>query len=125
MPKYRTTGSGGRWRHSALVFAALTLAAVWPGGSLAAGGAHLHVAKLDPLVVEGTRFGPRERVVVSVRSGGQDAERRSRAGARGRFTVEFPGGVTDPCLGGSVTAEGAAGSEASAKLPQRQCPPSL
>ena len=84
----------------------------------------LVVTSFAPVTVAGAGFAANERVVVTVVSGKDKHVRRVRAGAGGRFRVRFEVKAMLRCgpqLG--VSALGAAGSRASARLPKPQCPP--
>jgi hypothetical protein len=99
------------------------------GGAGAAGertGA-LRVASFDPVVVAGSRFATRESVVVRLSTESDLARRTVRASTRGTFTVRFTAVTVDRCNGGlSVSARGARGTFATAKVPPLPlCPPSL
>ncbi len=87
----------------------------------------LRVVGASPLTVRGEAFAAREAVVVTVRQEGRMRARRSlRAGSRGGFAVAFAGAAVHRCGGGAtITAVGATGAVAKAKLPQTACPPPL
>src|SRR5688572_4399124 len=82
----------------------------------------LTVVDRSPLVVRGTAFEPRLRVVVIVSSDAGSARRTARPGLRGAFTVRFDAIRLDPCTGGMLVALGAAGDFARLKIGLRECP---
>ncbi len=79
------------------------------------------VVDRQPVVIRGTGFGPRERVLVTVSSGLLRATQRTLATYRGSFVVAFSG-FRLPCGGGAVVAIGARGHVAQLKLGLRECP---
>lgn len=84
--------------------------------------ASLRLASKAPLVVQGQRFAPRERVRVSV-SGDLQLQRRVIATRSGAFAAEFEAVVTR-CDMVRVIAVGARGSHATLKyLPAPACRP--
>jgi hypothetical protein len=74
-----------------------------------------------PVVIRGTGFGARERVVLQVRTGVLHELQRTRATSRGAFLVRIDGGRIVPCSM-SVVATGARGHVARLKLALRECP---
>jgi hypothetical protein len=74
-----------------------------------------------PVVVRGTGFGSRERVVVTVRSGIVRATQRATATYRGAFVVRFEGIRLGGCTA-SLLATGLRGHVAQLKLGLRECP---
>jgi hypothetical protein len=84
----------------------------------------LVVTHFAPVTVAGAGFGPGERVVVTVVAGKSKHVRRVRAAASGRFRVRFDVRAAlgcGPAL--AVSALGASGSTAAARLPFVRCPP--
>ena len=91
---------------------------------MAAARPSLVVTHFAPVTVKGAGFAPNERVVVTVVSGKDKQVRRVLAGAGGRFRVRFEVRAALACGPKlAVSALGAAGSRASARLPKPQCPP--
>jgi hypothetical protein len=76
----------------------------------------------SPVVVRGTGFIARERVLVTVRSGVLRAWQRASASARGAFVLRFDGLRLTACTGGTLVATGRQGSVAQLKLGLRECP---
>lgn len=102
-----------------LLLIALAVAVTAPAGSAAS--ARLSVVGVAPLTVRGTGFAPRERVrVVAVVHG--TTTRLARAGATGVFVVRFSQVEVPTCTGFVVRAFGAAGTRATARVPQLECP---
>jgi hypothetical protein len=86
----------------------------------------LRLADMQPLVLKGRSFKRAERVTVTVRVEGARRVDRVRATSSGGFTAVFQSVEYDPCGGALFAgAVGSRGSEASLKLPQRECPPKL
>jgi hypothetical protein len=87
--------------------------------------AQLQVTKLAPLAVRGSFFRVRERVRLTVVNRDQERTRTLRASRVGSFTASFDTVYVHPCSNElSVTAVGALGSRASAKVPPpADCPP--
>jgi hypothetical protein len=84
----------------------------------------LQVTKLAPLAVRGSFFRVRERVRLTIVNGEQERTRTLRASRVGSFTASFETVYVHPCANElGVTAVGALGSRASAKLPPADCPP--
>jgi hypothetical protein len=104
---------------AAAAVATTIAAAVLTGGPDPA----LRVSSEAPMTVEGRGFGAQEAVTVTLKAGPDTYHRRVTADAEGAFRATLQGVPVDPCGGLAVTAIGAEGSRASAKLPQRLCPP--
>jgi hypothetical protein len=105
------------------LLAALALVA---GNSAPARAATTKLRLLDasPVRLAGSGFFPRERVRVSVRTGGAKRTRRVRANSHGRFRVKFKHLAQDPCSDSlSATAVGSAGHVTSLTRVRRICPP--
>jgi hypothetical protein len=85
--------------------------------------AALRLSSTAPLVVEGRGFLPEEAVSVTVSTGPRTYRRAVSATEDGSFRATIREAVIDPCGGVRVSATGTEGSRASAKLPQRLCPP--
>ena len=102
------------------LFIALTLA----GSASAQSAARPTIAVLDrtPVVVRGTAFGPRERVVVTMTSGLRQVIQRTTATYRGSFVVRFDGLRLSGCGGATLVAAGGQGHVARLKLSLRECP---
>ena len=103
---------------TALLAAALMLSA----GAQPALKPTIAVVDRTPVVVRGTGFGSRERVVVTVRSGIVRAMQRTTATYRGAFVVRFDGVRLTACTGATLVATGARGHAAQLKLELRECP---
>ena len=105
----------------------LAAIALISGGSAQARAASPKLRLLDasPVRIAGSGFFPRERVRVSVRTGGAKRTRRVRANSRGRFRVTFKHLAQDACADSlSATAVGSAGHVISLTRVRRICPPS-
>jgi hypothetical protein len=89
--------------------------------------ASLRIVSTRPaVVVAGAGFFPRERVRVTLTAGAAKRVRVVVSRAGGKFTARFDPVAIDPCTDDvGVTAVGARGDRAAAKLPARQCPPAL
>ena len=109
---------------AAVVVAASTLVFVATAGTERR--AALRVTDLQPLVLEGARFGSRERIQLRVTTGSETVRRTLRASPRGTFVASFASVTVDRCNGGlSAVARGARGAFAATKvLPLPLCPPS-
>jgi hypothetical protein len=97
------------------VLVALALAA--PAAAVAP--AALRVRAFQPLVVDGARFKPFERVTVTVE---RTWVRHVRAGADGGFTTTFRGILISRCDGLSAAAAGSRGSHAALNMRPLACP---
>ncbi len=82
----------------------------------------LRVLRVDPFVVRGVHFRPRERVLVRVIADGGRHFRRVRADRRGVFVVTLRGVRIERCEGYYVIAIGAKGSRAVTKPIFPLCP---
>jgi hypothetical protein len=83
----------------------------------------VRVAALQPLVVQGTRFQPRERVTVTY-AGTVRRTRKVVASAAGAFRATFQTVSVDRCSGFSISAAGGAGDRAVARhKPLPACAP--
>lgn len=82
----------------------------------------LQVLDRGPLIVRGTGFAPRERVVVTVSVDGERTRRSSIATHRGTFTVRFDGIRLDACTGATLVATGRRSETARLKISLRECP---
>jgi hypothetical protein len=78
----------------------------------------LRVRTFRPLVVDGARFKPFERVTVTL---DRTWVRHVRAGAAGAFRVTFRGAVISRCDGDSVTAIGSNRSHAALSVHPLAC----
>jgi len=89
--------------------------------------ANLRIVSVKPVKASGRGFQPRERVRLTVKTSTAHRFVRLRASTAGSFSRTVTGlGHFDPCLGPLiVTATGNEGSRATAKVPQRECAPSL
>jgi hypothetical protein len=104
----------------AIVAAVLSAAAA---ASAAAQPPTLRLVRGEPLTVAGQRFHPHERVRLVVDG---RVVARTKANARGSFTVTSTGVALDRCLDMAVSVVGASGDRAAlAKLPKPACPPAL
>jgi hypothetical protein len=113
-----------RWLVALAVAAALaTAAVVLLRDGDRSGPTTLRVASTAPLTVEGRGFAPDEAVRLNVTGGGRTHDRELEADQEGSFRATIPEAGFDPCGGLRVSATGAEGSRASAKLPQPLCPP--
>jgi hypothetical protein len=112
----------------AVAVAAVLVVALASGSVIAAGTqrkAHLRLASVKPLVVQGSAFRSRERVRLVV-AASERVVRVIRADTRGGFTASFPHLFVDRCGDGlAIIASGAGGSRAALKLPGLECPPGL
>jgi hypothetical protein len=106
-----------------VVFASLTAALAAP--ALAAGHPTLKVVRERPLVLHGAGFRSHEAVRVTVRMGERAWARKTQAGVRGGFTVQFPRLLLDFCATTPIriVAHGRASGDVVARLPLRVCPP--
>jgi hypothetical protein len=99
------------------------------GAAEGKGKASLRAQSFSPLVLQGQRFRPLERVALTVRAEGSTRRKAVRATRAGSFTVSFPALAADRCNSDVwAQAAGRRGSTASlrlAKLPQFQCPPAI
>jgi hypothetical protein len=75
---------------------------------------------MKPLVVQGQRFLPGERVTVTLHTE-RTIGRRAVAGRAGSFRVSFGEETFDRCSGPFVRAVGRRGSRAVLKLPMPAC----
>jgi hypothetical protein len=89
--------------------------------------AKLRIVSVNPVKASGRGFHARERVRLTVKTPTAHRVVGVRASASGSFTRAVTGlGHFDACLGPLiVTATGNEGSRAAAKVPQRECAPSL
>jgi hypothetical protein len=98
------------------------LAAVAAVSAAASTGPRVRVASVAPAVVFGTHFRAGERVRVRFVST-KTVVVSVRAGATGSFRAAAQASF-DPCAGPVlVSAVGASGDRAAAKVPGRECPP--
>ena len=95
----------------------LALALAAPAAALAP--PVLRVRAVQPVVVDGARFKPLERVTVTL---DRVLARHVRAGTGGTFRATFRGAVISPCDGYSVTAVGSKGSHAAVHVRALACP---
>ena len=85
------------WKVAAGIAAAVAIATVAAGVAPASSGkTSLRLTSLRPLIVQGERFAPRERVRVEL-SGPASAMRRVVASPAGTFTVTFAGVTVTRC----------------------------
>ena len=104
----------------------LVLAALLPGLAPAAAGSHARVSLVDrsPLMVKGTSFKARERVVVTVTAGTKFV-RTVTATRTGTFVARFTSSATlkaDCGVSLQILAVGNRGSVAGVKIPGKECP---
>lgn len=86
----------------------------------------LRLVDSAPVVLRGSHFLPRERVLVRLTVGELKRAKNVRATAAGRFSAVFSSVSYDRCAAHlSAVATGRGGSRASLKLPQPACPPPL
>lgn len=117
--------------HTEAVRIVLFLASIVAAAALVASASartvkpHVAVAGTAPVKVVGRGFHAREKVRVVVTIASYRAVRNLRASAIGSFAAVVANTPAfDPCNATlTVTATGAGGSRAEAKVPQRQCPP--
>lgn len=107
------------WIAAALVAAIAAGSA--PGSSL--NRPALRLADVQPLVVAGASFRPRELVRVQAIGTFGTRAKSVRATALGRFLVRFTDLSGDPCKLRFVKATGAEGSRAVLRLPPGACQP--
>jgi hypothetical protein len=108
-----------------VLFAIAFLAATAASGAVPK--AKVRFLSMQPVTVRGSGFFARERVRLTLTAADTKRIRVVRTSARGAFTATFglPDGY-DRCKDGlRVTAAGARGDRAAAKLPQPQCPPAF
>jgi hypothetical protein len=83
----------------------------------------LAVTRYAPLTVAGANFAPGERVVVTVVARNVKRARPVHAGSRGGFRIRFDLNTRLGCGNPlAVSARGASGSTATARMPRPQCP---
>ena len=102
--------------------ALVLLVAAVAAPAYASTAATLRVVKERPLVLRGADFRPREHVRVTVRAGAMTWTRRTQAGARGGFTVEFRVRIDFCTTPVRILASGRSTGTIRARLPQRECP---
>ncbi len=82
----------------------------------------LRIVRDLPLTVQGSHFGARESVRITVVMGTRSLVKRERAGVDGGFTVRFAGLRLDYCaLPLVITARGSRSGVVRAKVPVREC----
>lgn len=96
------------------IAAAALVAAV---SAQAAGAPALKLAKLTPLVLDGSRFQPREPVRITVVAGPQRAVKRVTATSTGSFTATFSRVTVSRCEAVLARAVGARGGIATVRRP--------
>jgi hypothetical protein len=90
--------------------------------ALALAEAVLRLVDTEPFAVQGLRFDPGTTVKVRVWSTGKTYAKETEVGARGRFTVRFPGMTARRCgTWVAVLAIASDGSRAGLKLPGMEC----
>lgn len=82
----------------------------------------LTIVDRSPLIVRGSHFEARERVVVTVSTETGNTRRATRSSLRGTFLVRFDAISIDPCTGATLAAFGVAGDFARLKIGLRECP---
>jgi hypothetical protein len=82
----------------------------------------LQILDRSPLVVRGTGFASRERVVVTVDVAGERTRRRVIATFRGSFTARFEDIELDACTGATLLATGRRSDIVRLKISLRECP---
>lgn len=86
----------------------------------------IRIAQLSPLVVTGTQFRPRERIVIRVAALPKTYVRTIRTTRRGTFVARFAAVTFDRCGGGpSVVVTTATGLVAKTRMPKPLCPPAM
>jgi hypothetical protein len=98
------------------------MAASLAASALAAPPPALKVMRERPLVVKGANFRANESVRVTVRTGERRLVKRTQAGPRGGFTVEFRRKVDFCSSALRILAQGSRTGTVRAKLPVRACP---
>lgn len=110
----------------------LLRAALMAGVAVIAGSATAATAKeptlrltsTTPVKIRGAHFAPSERTRLRVRTADAHGIRHAHANAHGAFVAGLGTIPYDPCSSWLIVrARGSAGSLATLKLPQRQCPP--
>ncbi len=101
---------------AALFLALAALSVPVAGGARSAVRASLRVVRTQPLVVEGRRFKPLERVRLTLATRSLTLQRTAGATRSGSFDVGF-GVRLGPCLGFTLRAIGSRGSGALLKRP--------
>jgi hypothetical protein len=110
----------------AIAVATSGAASGFAGELSAAAGPSVRVASWQPLVLVGTQFRPRERVVIRVfETASPTVVRRVRTTARGTFRVALAAAAIDRCNGLTIVVTGAGGRVAKARLPLPFCPPGV
>jgi hypothetical protein len=104
---------------SLLILAALVSAA--PSGS--AVRARVWLVKASPVLVNGTGFAPRERVMVTVTAGKAKLRRAVLATGRGRIAAGWKGSFAGGCRSITVVARGSSGRSALWREVANDCPP--
>ncbi len=105
----------------ALVLGLLTLA---PAGALATNGSSLTAVSMHPLVLQGSKFHPGERVRVTVVVSEETLQRTAVVTRRGRFRTDFGEVTFERCGAITARAAGSGGSRAFLKrLPLPACMP--
>ena len=82
----------------------------------------LRLVDRDPIVVRGTSFKPRERIVVTLTIGESDSRRVRIATPQGAFTARFDGIHLAPCSGATLGATGGRSEVVRLKIGLRECP---
>src|SRR4051812_26261219 len=104
----------------------MTVVAVVAGSATAATAKKptLRLTSTAPVKIRGAHFAPSERTRLRIQTADANRTRRARANAHGAFLAGLGTIPYDPCSSWLIVrARGSAGSLATLKLPQRQCPP--
>lgn len=105
------------------LFALVVLAASLAASAAAASGPSLRMMREQPLELRGTAFKPGEAIRVTVRTSERSLTRKTKAGRRGGFTIEFRGVQIDFCSTPvRILAQGRFSGTVRARLPIRACP---
>jgi hypothetical protein len=105
-----------------LAFIVLIASAVAVPGALATTAPTLRVVKATPFVVAGAHFRAHERVTVTLVTS-TTRVRRVTSDRVGSFQADFGDVTFGRCAGFSLSARGAAGDVAVAKIPRPGCMP--
>ncbi|HEY6049678.1 MAG TPA: hypothetical protein VIZ58_00410, partial [Thermoanaerobaculia bacterium] len=110
--------------HSGATFPVHEIGLLSSGSSAPSAKPRLRIAELQPLVVEGTGFGPSEHVRLVVMTGEVELRQEADASNTGAFRAVFEAARIDRCRASViVTGTGTKGRRARALLPERRCPP--
>jgi hypothetical protein len=104
-----------------LALAATVAVAGFAAPAAPAAAPALRILDDNPLTLRGTGFRPAEAVRVTVRMGPKRWTQAARAGTHGGFTVRFRIRLDYCATPLTISARGALGSRAVARIPIREC----